>query len=64
MKAPVGLSSDRTVLREQDGGASPRQVHLQQCSDAADEQTVHRGKPLQGHRNARQHPGHRGQGLV
>ena len=23
MKAPVGLSSDRTVLRQQDGGASP-----------------------------------------
>ena len=40
------------------------EVHLQQCSDAADEQTVHRRKPLQGHRNARQHPGHRGQGLV
>ncbi len=40
------------------------EVHLQQCSDAADEQTVHRRKPLQGHRNARQHPGHRGQGFV
>ena len=26
MKAPVGLLSDRTVLRQQDGGASPRQV--------------------------------------
>jgi len=26
MKAPVGLSSDRTVLRKQDGGALPRQV--------------------------------------
>ena len=26
MKAPVGLLSDRTVLRKQDGGASPRQV--------------------------------------
>ncbi len=25
-KAPVGLSSDRTVLRQQDGGAPPRQV--------------------------------------
>ena len=23
MKAPVGLLSDRTVLRQQDGGASP-----------------------------------------
>ena len=40
------------------------EVHLQQCSDAADEQTLHRRKPLQGHRNARQHPGHRGQGFV
>ena len=40
------------------------EVHLQQCSDAADEQTVHRRKPLQGHCDARQHPGHRGQGLV
>ena len=28
MKAPVGLSSDRTVLRQQDGGASPRQVPI------------------------------------
>ena len=26
MKAPVGLLSDRTVLRQQDGRASPRQV--------------------------------------
>ncbi len=26
MKAPVGLLSDRTVLRQQDGGALPRQV--------------------------------------
>ena len=26
MKAPVGLLSDRTVLRQQDGGASPRPV--------------------------------------
>ena len=26
MKAPVGLLSNRTVLRQQDGGASPRQV--------------------------------------
>ena len=26
MKAPVGLLSDRTVLRKQDGGALPRQV--------------------------------------
>ena len=28
MKAPVGLLSDRTVLRQQDGGASPRQVQV------------------------------------
>ena len=28
MKAPVGLLSDRTVLREQDGGAPPRQVRV------------------------------------
>ena len=28
MKAPVGLSSDRTVLRQQDGGAAPRQVQV------------------------------------
>ena len=28
MKAPVGLLSDRTVLRKQDGGAPPRQVPL------------------------------------
>jgi len=26
MKAPVGLLSDRTVLRQQDGGGLPRQV--------------------------------------
>ena len=34
MKAPVGLLSDRTVLRKQDGGASPRQVtaDLPRCS--------------------------------
>ena len=34
MKAPVGLLSDRTVLRKQDGGASPRQVTagLPHCS--------------------------------
>ena len=42
MKAPVGLSSDRTVLREQDGGALPRQVHLQQRLEAAVEPSVHR----------------------
>ena len=30
MKAPVGLLSDRTVLRQQDGGASPRQVRVYQ----------------------------------
>ena len=28
MKAPVGLLSDRTVLRQQDGGAPPRQVRI------------------------------------
>ena len=28
MKAPVGLLSDRTVLRQQDGGDSPRQVRV------------------------------------
>ena len=28
MKAPVGLSSDRTGLRQQDGGAAPRQVRV------------------------------------
>ena len=28
MKAPVGLLSDRTVLRKQDGGATPRQVRV------------------------------------
>ena len=34
MKAPVGLLSDRTVLRKQDGGALPRQVTagLPRCS--------------------------------
>ena len=64
MKAPVGLSSDRTVLREQDGGASPRQVHLQQRLEAVVKPSVHRRKPLQGHCDARQHPSHRGQGLV
>ena len=30
MKAPEGLLSDRTVLRQQDGGASPRQVRVYQ----------------------------------
>ena len=30
MKAPVGLLSDRTVLRKQDGGASPRQVTVKE----------------------------------
>ena len=38
MKAPVGLLSDRTVLRQQDGGASPRQVRL----------TMHRMQTMQG----------------
>ena len=28
MKAPVGLLSDRTVLRKQNGGAPPRQVRV------------------------------------
>ena len=28
MKAPVGLLSDRTVLRKQDGGAPPRQLRV------------------------------------
>ena len=28
MKAPAGLLSDRTVLRQQDGGAPPRQVRV------------------------------------
>ena len=28
MKAPVGTLSDRTVLRQQDGGAPPRQVRV------------------------------------
>ena len=34
MKAPVGLLSDRTVLRKQDGGALPRQAtaDLPRCS--------------------------------
>ena len=31
MKAPVGLSSDRTVLRQQDGGVSLRQVRVFPC---------------------------------
>ena len=38
MKAPVGLLSDRTVLRQQDGGASPRQAQL----------TMHRMQTMQG----------------
>ena len=38
MKAPVGLLSDKTVLRQQDGGASPRQVPL----------TMHRMQTMQG----------------
>ena len=32
MKAPVGLLSDRTVLRQQDGGALPRQAPVYQIS--------------------------------
>ena len=38
MKAPVELLSDRTVLRQQDGGALPRQVPL----------TMHRMQTMQG----------------
>ena len=38
MKAPVELLSDRTVLRQQDGGALPRQARL----------TMHRMQTLQG----------------
>ena len=34
MKAPVGLLSDRTVLRKQDGGALPRQVRVCERSAA------------------------------
>ena len=34
MKAPVGLLSDRTVLRKQDGGALPRQATFSFCSNA------------------------------
>ena len=55
MKAPVGLLSDRTVLRKQDGGALPRQVTagLPSCSSrqespgrmpVPDGQWLHRGK--------------------
>ena len=39
MKAPVGLLSDRTVLRKQDGGALPRQVRI--CPALLD-QKLHR----------------------
>ena len=38
MKAPVELLSDRTVLRQQDGGALPRQARL----------TMHRMQTMQG----------------
>ena len=38
MKAPVGLLSDRTILHQQDGGASPRQALL----------TMHRMQTMQG----------------
>ena len=34
MKAPVGLLSDRMVLRQQDGGALPRQVRVCERSAA------------------------------
>ena len=55
MKAPVGLLSDRTVLRKQDGGALPRQVTagLPRCSSrqgwpgrmpVPDVRWLHRGK--------------------
>ena len=55
MKAPVGLLSDRTVLRKQDGGALPRQVTvvLPHCSSrqespgrmpVPDVRWLHRGK--------------------
>ena len=40
MKAPVGLLSDRTVLRQQDGGASPRQVILQGLGGVATKYTI------------------------
>ena len=38
MKAPVELLSDRAVLRQQDGGALPRQARL----------TMHRMQTMQG----------------
>ena len=38
MKAPVGLLSNKAVLRKQDGGALPRQVPL----------TMHRMQTMQG----------------
>ncbi|MFQ9529105.1 MAG: hypothetical protein ACLRZ1_11245, partial [Faecalibacterium sp.] len=38
-KAPVGLLSNRTVLRKQDGGAVPRQVRI--CPALLD-QKLHR----------------------
>ena len=38
MKAPVELLSDKTVLRQQDGGALPRQARL----------TMHRMQTMQG----------------
>ena len=55
MKAPVGLLSDRTVLRKQDGGALPRQATagLPRCSSrqgwpgrmpVPDVRWLHRGK--------------------
>ena len=45
MKAPVGLSSDRTVLRQQDGGVSLRQVRvcrpmLNKCTTIIDKPCV------------------------
>ena len=39
MKAPVGLSSDRTVLRQQDGGVSLRQVRV--CASSKHPKILH-----------------------
>ena len=33
MQSPVGTASDRAVLRQQDGGASPRQVPIWEKSN-------------------------------
>ena len=45
MKAPVGLLSDRTVLRQQDGGASPRQVPS--CRSLYTIVSAHKKSPVQ-----------------